>query len=519
MDILLKNFKEHSEYEQFIESDKFILPNVSYCDDENVGKVTIVHYHPYSSQTLTFENLVTATTVDSGVTNVATNDKPDGGRITYDSSNPSIATVNADSGEVNALIGGTVTITATAEGTSKYRPGSASYTLFVEKLEQIVTIDNPTGESVSVGDEYTISASTDGDGTLSYTSSDESIATVDENGVVSGISEGEVVITVKASETDRYKESEEVYTLSVEAGYDKEYFTIVPRESCTIKFSNSGMQYSKDNGANWSTITNPSQGVSGEVGDKIMFRSTLSPSSSSGIGTFSASTGSFDVEGNAMSLLYGASFENNLTMKQNAFIALFHQTKVVNADKLVLPSTTLSTLCYQIMFQECTSLEKAPKLPAETLAYDCYERMFKNCTNLVVAPNLNATTLDRYCYANMFQGCTSLTTAPEILPATTLPEGCYSMMFFNCPSLEKAPKLPAKNVPTVTCYSMFANCSNLKHIECLAETWVEPEGYNMGSFGYWVNGVSETGTFVKAANANWTRGVNGIPTGWTVEEA
>ena len=37
MDIHLKNFEQHSEYEQFIESDKFILPNVSYCDDENVG--------------------------------------------------------------------------------------------------------------------------------------------------------------------------------------------------------------------------------------------------------------------------------------------------------------------------------------------------------------------------------------------------------------------------------------------------------------------------------------------------
>ena len=66
MDLHLKNFKQHSEYEEFIESDEFVLPNVSYCDDENVGKVTIVHYHPYSSQTLTFENLVTATTVDSG---------------------------------------------------------------------------------------------------------------------------------------------------------------------------------------------------------------------------------------------------------------------------------------------------------------------------------------------------------------------------------------------------------------------------------------------------------------------
>lgn len=40
MDLHLKNFDNHSEYETFTGSTEFILPNVSYCDDENVGKVT-----------------------------------------------------------------------------------------------------------------------------------------------------------------------------------------------------------------------------------------------------------------------------------------------------------------------------------------------------------------------------------------------------------------------------------------------------------------------------------------------
>jgi hypothetical protein len=36
----------------------------------------------------------------------------------------------------------------------------------------------------------------------------------------------------------------------------------------------------------------------------------------------------------------------------------------------------------------------------------------------------------------------------------------------------------------------------------------------------WVSGVSSTGTFVKNAAATWdVTGVNGIPSGWTVETA
>jgi len=32
----------------------------------------------------------------------------------------------------------------------------------------------------------------------------------------------------------------------------------------------------------------------------------------------------------------------------------------------------------------------------------------------------------------------------------------------------------------------------------------------------WVNGVANTGTFAQARGASWSRGVSGIPNGWTV---
>ena len=87
----------------------------------------------------------------------------------------------------------------------------------------------------------------------------------------------------------------------------------------------------------------------------------------------------------------------------------------------------------------------------------------------------------------MFQGCTSLTTAPE-LPATTLVSNCYN--------------------------NMFQGCTNLNYIKAMF-TSVPSSSYTSN----WVSGVSSTGTFVKNSAATWTNtGVNGIPTGWTVEE-
>ena len=94
--------------------------------------------------------------------------------------------------------------------------------------------------------------------------------------------------------------------------------------------------------------------------------------------------------------------------------------------------------CFRCLFEDCSSLTKAPELPATTLAGDCYYGMFCGCTSLTQAPELPATTLAEECYKWMFVGCSNLTQAPE-LPATTLATGCYSYMFSGCTSMTKAP--------------------------------------------------------------------------------
>ena len=73
-----------------------------------------------------------------------------------------------------------------------------------------------------------------------------------------------------------------------------------------------------------------------------------------------------------------------------------------------LSATTLAYGCYNSMFEGCTSLTTASELPATTLAENCYAYMFSNCTSLTSAPELPAITLADYCYQYMFYGCTSL---------------------------------------------------------------------------------------------------------------
>ena len=291
------------------------------------------------------------------------------------------------------------------------------------------------------------------------------------------------------------------------------YLTFVAKGSGTFTFSpqnSNTISYSKNNG-DW-TVGN-SIGVNS--GDKVLWKGIMTPNSN-GIGKFS-STAKFDVQGNVMSLLYGDNFKGqvNLSGKNNAFYQLFFQnSKVVSAENLSLPATTLASGCYGDMFASCTALKTTPVLPATTLDGYCYSEMFLGCTSLTTAPELPATTLANYCYDYMFASCTALTAAPE-LPATTLASNCYEYMFRDCTSLTTAPVLPATTLAYGCYFYMFADCTKLNYIKAMFTTTPSDDFTNK-----WVVGVSSNGTFVKNSAAGWNvTGVNGVPSGWTVETA
>ena len=289
------------------------------------------------------------------------------------------------------------------------------------------------------------------------------------------------------------------------------------------------------------------------------------------------------VYGNMMSLIDKDGFATNTTLTEPyTFFHLFHtsdwepNTTILNHPTydIVLPATTLTINCYDGLFADCQGITRAPALPATELADWCYSDMFSGCTGLTAAPSLPATTMKDHCYNDMFAGCTTLTAAPA-LPASTLDEGCYAMMFWGCTYLEMAPALPATTLanecyvdmfhscttlsvapalPATTlaemCYAnmfegctslttapelpatslvpgcygmMFNNCSNLNYVKCLATDLGDDEDWSTFN---WLSGVSSTGTFVKAAGADWSGQVfteepdevSGIPAGWTVQD-
>ena len=338
-----------------------------------------------------------------------------------------------------------------------------------------------------------------------------------------------------------------------ETDYSKEPLTFKILSAGTINWtaSNTGITKTieyKLNDGEWISITSNTGETAPTInvaeGDKIQFRGNNAQyaTGTSAYNSFSGSTALFEAEGNIMSLIYGDEFKNNSTISSTyTFNGLFRDcAKLVSAENLILPATTLKSYCYQYMFRGCKSLTTAPELPATTLANYCYSNMFGSCTSLTTAPVLPATTLEQYCYYNMFQYCSKLTTAPELpattlanycyagmlqgctslttapaLPATTLANSCYSEMFNGCSSLTVAPELPATTLVEDCYHNMFKYCTKLSYIKCLATDISAPY-----CTSYWVEYIASTGTFVKNPNmTSWTTGTSGIPRGWIVQDA
>ena len=122
-----------------------------------------------------------------------------------------------------------------------------------------------------------------------------------------------------------------------------------------------------------------------------------------------------------------------------------------------------------------------------------------------------------YCFLFLFKGCTRLISAPE-LPATIVGYGSYGYMFQGCTSLTTAPDLPATNLISDCYTNMFLGCTNLNYIKAMFTT--APSNQYTDD---WVKNISGTGTFVMNSAATWNpencRGIDGIPSGWTVETA
>ena len=255
-----------------------------------------------------------------------------------------------------------------------------------------------------------------------------------------------------------------------ELPYNQQYLTFEVLTGGTIlwKASTTGVtrtiSYSLNYGE-WTEITSTTEGVELNVsaGDKVRFKGNNGTYGKDRniISTFSGSTAAFDAYGNVMSLIGGDDFSGLTSFTNNwVFHGLLNTTNVVSAKNLILPVTTLTVCCYRAMFAHARQLVEAPELPATTLAASGYSYMFQDCVVLQKAPDLLAETIVDSCYVGMFN-----------------------------------------------------SASTLNYIKCTATS-----GITTGNTKDWTKVVSNTGKFIRAANVNWTRDGNGIPTGWIVQD-
>lgn len=137
--------------------------------------------------------------------------------VAFSSSDPTVAAVNAE-GKVTFLSEGTVTITASSKDDASKKD---SFTVTVSKKVTDVAVtsvsiqNKPT--AATVGDKLTLTVKVSPDNAtnknLAFESSDKTIATVSETGVVTFLKAGSVTITVK-SEADSSKSDSFTVTVS-----------------------------------------------------------------------------------------------------------------------------------------------------------------------------------------------------------------------------------------------------------------------------------------------------------------
>jgi len=238
-------------------------PAIEYADDAVSKKITLGTY----THTLTNPNDLT---------------------VAYSSSDETVATVNASTGEVTMLKVGETTITATFTEDETYDGGTASYTLTVIKDDPVLSF---TKSSVNVGlveGTYTQAVTaTPADLPVTYSSSDETVATVNPStGEATLLKNGSTTITASFAGNDSYNSTNTTYTLNVVIDYAELPFSFnngYSKISTTTGLTQSGI-----NSSDYST-TNTKLKFDG-TGDYLVLKIAEVP------GTLS-----FDIKGNSFS--------------------------------------------------------------------------------------------------------------------------------------------------------------------------------------------------------------------------
>lgn len=139
------------------------------------------------------------------------------GKSSYSSSNEDVATAD-DQGNVTIHNAGTTKLKVTLGVDHNYDSDSKEVTLTVNKINHELTVDQKDVEKTYGDEAFTIHAqSKDNESAIEYVSSDEKVATVDNQGNVVIKGAGKAIITVSQKESKNYKKVSKKINLTVKA--------------------------------------------------------------------------------------------------------------------------------------------------------------------------------------------------------------------------------------------------------------------------------------------------------------
>jgi hypothetical protein len=403
-----------------------------------------------------------------------------------------------------------------------------SKTVWVE-MEQNISYDGV--DVIVTGTTKALNASTNAAGaTLTYSSSNPNVASIDSNGDIVALTTGTTTITITASAWDdnvnliHYPSATTTVEVTVKESYnpliDSGYLVIKANTATTLTIQAVGItvasygkiSYRKNGGA-WSEATTGTSNTSISLtsGDYVEMKGNINNSSSKYYRFSTDTASSIETGGCLMALINDTKIDstNNTFSTNKTFYNLYSGcTGLVSAEYLKL-ADNVKIECYRNMFRGCSNLTKACQLPAMTVdAANAYTSMFNSCTSLTTAPSLPATTVTgSRAYSYMFENCTSLTSVPN-LPCTNPASDAYRAMFKTCTALVNGPEIMSTSTASGQFRDMFSGCTSLTNV-----TVHLSDGSKV--YSNWLSGVRTTGTLYCPSTAT---GTFSIPSTWTLSK-